>query len=99
MSEPLDVIATIEVQPGRADEAVAIFAEYLETVRAEAGCLRYELFRVRRDPDTLVMVEKWESAEALKDHGVAEHFVAMSGRLAGLLASAPAVRVLDPVPS
>lgn len=94
---PLDVIATIQVRPGHADDVVAIFSEYLSTVRAEDGCLRYELFRVRRDPDTLVMVEQWASKEALSAHGTAAHFVEMSGRLGSLLAAAPAVRVLDPV--
>lgn len=96
MSAPLDVIATIVVQPGKADEVVGIVSEYLDTVRSEEGCLRYDLYRVRREADTLVMVEQWATKEALKAHGAAEHFVAMSGRLAGVLAAAPHVRVLDP---
>lgn len=97
MSEALDVIATIEVQADRADEVVAVITDYLDVVRAEDGCIRYELFRVKRDPDTLVMVERWASKEALRAHGTASHFVEMSGRLAALVAGAPKVQVLDPV--
>ncbi len=96
MSAPLDVVATIEVRPGRADAVVAIVTEHLDTIRAEEGCLRYDLFRVRRDDDTLVMVEQWASKEALKAHGEAEHFRTMSAQLAPELAAAPAVRVLAP---
>lgn len=97
MSEVLDVVATIAVKPGRADAVVEIVAEFIDVVRAEDGCLRYDLFRVRRDPDTVVMVERWASKEALRAHGAADHFVAMSARLADELATAPSVRVLEPV--
>lgn len=96
MSEVLDVIATIDVQPGRGDEVVAVITDYLDVVRAEEGCIRYDLFRVKRDPDTLVMVERWASKDALRAHGTASHFVEMSGRLADLVAGAPKVRVLEP---
>ena len=92
----LEVVATIEVKEGRADAVVAIVQDYLDAVRAEDGCLRYDLYRVKRDPDTLVMVETWASKEALKAHGTAAHFVEMSGRLGPELAGAPAVRVLEP---
>ncbi|NRQ49476.1 putative quinol monooxygenase [Aeromicrobium stalagmiti] len=97
MSEVLDVIATIQVQPGRADRVVEIVTGHLESVRAEDGCLRYDLFRVRRDPDTLVMVEQWASKDALRAHGTAPHFQQMSAELAAEVAGAPVVRVLDPV--
>jgi quinol monooxygenase YgiN len=98
VSEPLEVVATISVRPGRADAVVAIVSEHLSAVRAEEGCVRYDLFRVRREPDTLVMVETWASREALRTHGTAEHFVRMSEQLAPELDGPPAVRVLEPVP-
>ena len=93
---PLDVVATIEVKPGRADAVVEIVTRHLDTIRAEEGCLRYDLYRVRRDDDTLVMVEQWASKDALRAHGEADHFRAMSAQLAGELVAAPAVRVLEP---
>jgi quinol monooxygenase YgiN len=96
MSGPLDVVATIRVQDGRADDVVAVIAEYVDAVRAEEGCLRYDLFRVRKDPGALLMVERWASKEALRAHGTVDHFVAMSTRLAELLAAAPVVQVLEP---
>jgi quinol monooxygenase YgiN len=94
---PLDVVATLEAAPGLGAELAAVVAEFADTVRAEEGCLRYDLFRVRRSEDAFVMVERWASKEALLAHGTADHFVAMSTRLAALLREPPIVRVLDPV--
>lgn len=90
-----DVVATIQAQEGRGDELAAILQASLATVRQEAGCLRYDLHRVRRRPDELVMLERWASTDALKAHGAAEHFKETSARLAPLLAAAPVVRVLE----
>jgi quinol monooxygenase YgiN len=96
MSAPLDVVATIAVKPGRADAVVEIVTGHLDAIRAEEGCLRYDLYRVRRDDETLVMVEQWASKEALRAHGEAEHFRVMGAQLSPELAGAPVVRVLEP---
>lgn len=93
----LDVVATIQAKEGHADELAAILQGSLAAVRAEEGCLRYDLHRVRRRPDELVMVERWASKAALKAHGSAEHFRETSARLAPLIAEAPVVRVLEAV--
>lgn len=97
MSGALDVVATLQAQEGRGDELVAVLQESLAVVREEDGCLRYDLHRVRRRPDEVVMVERWASKDALRAHGEAEHFKRTSARIAELVAAAPVVRVLDPV--
>jgi len=93
----LDVVATIVAKPGRGDAVAELLTQALDSVRAEPGCLRYDLFRVRRDDDTLVMLEQWASKEDLRTHGASEHFVELSGRMAVELAEQPVVRVLDRV--
>ena len=93
----LDVVATITASPGRGDAVAGILAGALDATRAEPGCLRYDLFRVRREDDTLVMVEQWATKEDLRTHGSTEAFAELSRRLAPELAEAPVVRVLDPV--
>lgn len=35
----------------------------LETIRKEAGCLRYDYFLSADDPEAILLVEKWESEE------------------------------------
>lgn len=93
----VDVVATLTTQPGHAAEVAAMLSSALDTVRAEPGCLRYDLFRVRREDDVLVMVEQWASKDDLRTHGASEHFVELSGRMAPHLAGAPVIRMLDPV--
>ncbi|MEN6449321.1 MAG: putative quinol monooxygenase [Thermoguttaceae bacterium] len=71
------VIATIEVAAGRRDELLKLFAWVAPKVRAEQGCIDYNaMVDVRsglaaqgpiRD-NTLVILEKWESLDALKAH-------------------------------
>ena len=71
------VIATIQVAAGRRDDLLALFRPLMPKVRAEQGCIEYAAMIDTRsglaaqDPirdNTLVVIEKWESAAALKAH-------------------------------
>jgi len=42
-------------------------------VRAEAGCLRYDLHAVEGEPDRFVLLEEWESPEHLAAHVESPH--------------------------
>lgn len=97
MSAPIEVVATFEALPGRGEEIVAIVSGELAATRAEEGCLRYDFYRVRRDPEALVMLETWASKDALRAHGSTDRFQAMSARLGPALAGPPVVRVLEAV--
>ena len=76
------VLATIELAEGRRDDFLAAFQQVVPLVRAEEGCLEYgpavdavtdiEKQAPLRD-NTVVVVEKWESLEALNAHLVAPH--------------------------
>jgi quinol monooxygenase YgiN len=63
---PIRQVITFRVQAGKADDFVAGFAPIVEKVRREPGCEQYELLRSLDDPDTLVMLERWASLEALE---------------------------------
>jgi len=78
------VLATIEVAPGRRDDFLAAFAVLAPQVRAEPGCLEYgpmvdvETTIPSQGPardDVAVIVEKWESIEALEAHLMAPHML------------------------
>ncbi len=91
------VIARISPKPENAEEVRQAVLETVPAVHDEPGCERYSLHQ-GRDGD-LVMVEKWESPEALAAHGKAEALSALSGRLEGKLTGAPTVTVLDALPA
>ena len=76
------VIATIEVVAGKRAAFLAEFHRIVPLVRAEAGCLEYgptiDLpaglpIQVGPRDDTVVIVEKWESLDALRAHMAAPH--------------------------
>jgi quinol monooxygenase YgiN len=65
-------------------------------VHAEPGC---ELYAVHEGDGQFVMVERWETPEALKAHSRAEALTTLGGQLADKLAAPLDVRRLAPVPA
>jgi quinol monooxygenase YgiN len=70
-------------------------------VRAEAGCIEYGA-TIDVDgadpafgPDTFVVVEKWDSLDALKAHSVAPHMRVYAAKTKDLVAGR-AIHVLKP---
>lgn len=96
MSEEIEIVAVLRAKQGRGDELAAIVKDGLPDARAETGCLRYDLFRVRRDDDSVVMLERWASRDALREHSTSRHFQELTARFAALLEAPPAVHVLVP---
>lgn len=47
----------------------------------DAGCLEYDIYQSQTNSDRLVIVETWESEEALKAHSESEHFKRLVPRL------------------
>lgn len=78
----IQVIATIELNPGTRESFLAEFRKVQPKVRAEDGCIEYgatidlktELgAQIPLRPDVVTLVEKWQSLEHLKAHLVAPH--------------------------
>jgi quinol monooxygenase YgiN len=91
------VVATIHPLPEHRDEVIAVFEETIARVHAEdEGC---ELYALHEVDDRLVMIEKWTSADALAAHSRGPALTDAGPRLAGKVAGAPTVEVLQPHPS
>src|SRR3569623_136594 len=95
------VLAFITAHPGKRAQLLELFQAVIPTVREEQGCIEYGVAVdvAQADPafgpDTYVVIEKWESPEALKAHSVAPHMTAF-GEAAGALIAKRAVHVLAP---
>ena len=81
----IHVLAAIEVRPGRRAELLAEFHRLMPLVHAEAGCIEYGPTvdiasglgvqpPVREN--TVVIIEKWASLDALHAHTKAPHMAA-----------------------
>lgn len=75
MSDEVRLVVMINTQPGKGAEQLAAFAKLAPLVRAEHGCLHYDLHPVVGNPDSFVLIEKWASKDALAAHHVAAHMV------------------------
>ncbi len=65
----------ITTQPGRGQDQIDAFARLAPIVRAEPGCLQYDLHRVTGDPDRFVLIEHWSSESALAAHDLTPHMI------------------------
>jgi quinol monooxygenase YgiN len=90
------VVATIVPLPEHRDEVIAAFAATIAQVHAEPGC---ELYAMNQADDRLIVIEKWESAEALATHSQGPALAALNPQLAGKVTGRPEVIVLQAVPA
>ncbi|MER5863063.1 putative quinol monooxygenase [Kitasatospora sp. NPDC002040] len=72
---PVKLVILITTLPGRGGDQVAAFERLAPVVRAEDGCLQYDLHRVTDDADRFVLIERWASAAALAAHDATPHMV------------------------
>ena len=90
------VLAFITAKPGLRDAVLNLFRANMPAVHAEAGCIEYRPaidadgfggFQTELGSDTFVVIEKWESADALKAHAAAPHMKTYGEKTRDLLAS------------
>jgi quinol monooxygenase YgiN len=98
----IHVLAIITTKPGKRADVLAAFRANVPAVHAEAGCIEYGpaidadgLGGASFGPDTFVVIEKWESPEALAAHARSAHMAAYATQTKDLVASR-AVHVLRP---
>lgn len=94
----LHLVVVITAQPGRGQEQVEAFARLAPLVRAEAGCLQYDLHGVAGDPDRFVLLEEWASRADLDAHARSPHMTAAGAASAGFRAGPAQVMVLSAAP-
>ena len=90
----IHVLAKVQVVPGQRNEFLAEFQQVVPLVRGEVGCVEYgPAIDATTDvasqqlvgPDTVMVIEKWESLDALHAHLQADHMVAYRQRVKGLV--------------
>lgn len=90
------VLADVKLHPGKRDAFLDEFRRLVPQVRAEQGCIEYgPTIDLKTDipvqalagEDVVVIVEKWESLDALKAHLAAPHMTAYRERVKPFVAS------------
>jgi len=92
----IHVIAVITAKPGKRAEILQHFRANVPNVHKEKGCIEYGAavdadnalaFQTKWGPETFLVVEKWESMDALKAHAAAPHMAAYGAKTKELIAS------------
>lgn len=89
----LIVIGRVASAEGKRDELEALMREMQDASRAEPGCLRYGFYAAVEDPNELIAVEEWESAEALRTHFGTPSLARFAAGLGELVARPPEVSI------
>ena len=87
------VVSYIEVMPSSTGAAAALFRQYREASRQDAGNLRLEVLQQSGRPDHFVLVAMWQDQPALEAHGMAAHTTQVRAKLQPLRVSAYDERV------
>ena len=99
----IHVLAYITTKPGLRERVLAEFRANMPAVHAEDGCIEYQPvvdtagpgFETPAGPDTFVVVEKWETLEALKAHVAAPHMASYAAKVKDML-ERRVIHVLSP---
>jgi len=100
----IHVVAIITAKPGKREEILRAFRANVPAVHAEKGCIEYGPavdaeglggFQTKFGPDTFLVLEKWESPEALAAHAASPHMKEYGAKTKDLIASR-VIHVLSP---
>ncbi len=98
----IHVVASIHVQSGKLSSFLKILKGNVPVVRAEKGCIEYRptvdvdagLPPQRLEPDTAVIIERWESLDALRTHLSSPHMLAYREKVKDLVSNV-SLKVLE----
>jgi quinol monooxygenase YgiN len=95
------VLAIITAKPGMREKILEAFRANMPAVHAEDGCVEYVPTvdaggsPAKFGDDTFVVVEKWETADALKAHAASPHMAAYATKVKDMIATR-VIHVLTP---
>lgn len=92
----IHVIAILTAQPGQRAAMLDAFHANMPAVHAEAGCIEYGpvtdapdfgRIQTKLGDDSFMVIEKWESADAVKAHSASPHMAEYAKKTGPMLAS------------
>jgi quinol monooxygenase YgiN len=79
------------------DALAAVLAKYVVLARGAPGCRNIDLTASVSRPGRFVVIEKWESPVAQRDHFDSPEMVEMAEACRGLLTGPPEIDLLEPI--
>ncbi|MGH9302109.1 MAG: putative quinol monooxygenase [Acidimicrobiales bacterium] len=81
-------------EPGL-DQLLGVLAKYVVVSRQSPGCRNIDLCHSQTQPGRFLIIEKWESPQAQRDHFDSPQMVEMADSCRGLLVHPPQIDLLE----
>ena len=91
------VLATAKAKPGKEVELETALRDVAAPIRAQRGCLQFELYRSAQDPAAITALERWSYVEDHARHLQGEHVKTLITRFDGILAAPPEIVTMKPL--
>jgi quinol monooxygenase YgiN len=99
-ASPVRVVVHMAVKPEHIDDFIRDFTQKLiPPTRREPGCIEYDLAQDSTDPARFILIEAWESEEALSVHLAQPELQAAIAALRPMAAEPLRVHKLRSVPA
>lgn len=95
----ISVIARMPLVKGKKDEAIESVKKLMKGVSTEEGTLYYTANIDRKNPDTLVFMERYRDMDALKAHGATPHFQKFMEETMNFAEGQPEIQILSEIAS
>ena len=89
------IVLELKAKPGAGDSLLETFRSILPDTRAYDGCIGVDTLRDRDDPDTLVLVETWESRAHYEKYFAWRQESGLVEQLGKVVAAPPNLRYFD----
>ena len=94
----IGVTAKLQVIEGKNEEFETIFKQLVaEVLSKEKGCLLYALHQSRENAQTYIVLEQYVDDAAIKAHAKTDHYREFGQKMAGCLAAAPQIELMDSI--
>ena len=76
MRKNLTIVARIEAREDKIELVKSELIKLIEPIRAENGCIQYDLHQDTDNPAVFIFYENWENRELWQDHMRSNHIAA-----------------------
>jgi len=90
-------VVTMVFQASDPDRLLAVLAKYVVVSRGAPGCLNIDLCASATRDDRYLVIEKWESPDAQRDHFDSPEMVEMAESCRGILSAPPDIDLFEGV--
>lgn len=91
------VVAKLKAKAGQEEKMEQALRDMVPKVESEPGTQTYTLHRAQKDPRTFMFYEKYQDADALKQHSQTPYFKELFRVLTPMLDGAPEVEMFTEI--